>query len=343
MSSVACACSIIPACGALNARSAESLVHSFGWAVFDVLTDVLEQVRLAGTVYFSAELRSPWGVSVRPEGRAPFYVMARGSCWLEVDGEPGPRPLAVGDLALLPRSHAHVLRSGPEVTPVSFGRFVKEHPMDERGFVHCDGGEGPTSTIVGGFFLSQELEATLLFSALPAVVHLRADDPQVASWLEPTLRFIGVEMGSGLHGSRSVLNRLADILFIQAVRAFLSAGEPIHAGWLKGLTDGQVARALALMHEHYAKPWTLGRLAREIGMSRTVLAVRFRTLVGASPIAYLTRWRMLQAARLLREPGSAIADVAGKVGYTSEASFAKAFKRTLDQTPGQVRRSAPPP
>ena len=311
--------------------------------MFDVLTDILERVRLAGTIYFSAELRAPWGVSVRPDGRAPFYVMARGGCLLEVDGEPEPRTLAAGDLALLPRAHAHVIRSGPKVAAIPFGRFVKEHPMDERGFVHCDGGKGPTATIVGGFFLSQELEATPLFSALPAVVHLRADDRQVASWLEPTLRFIGVEMGSGMHGSRSVLNRLADILFIQAVRAFLSTGEPLHAGWLKGLTDGQVARALALMHEHYAKPWTLGRLAREIGVSRTVLAVRFRTLVGSSPIAYLTRWRMLQAARLLGEPGAAVAEVAGKVGYTSEPAFAKAFKRTLERTPGQVRRSSSPP
>ncbi len=178
--------------------------------MFDVLTDVLEQVRLAGTVYFSAELRAPWGVSVRPEGRAPFYVATRGGCLLEVDGEPGARTLATGDLALLPRAHAHVLRSGPTVPPVPFGRFVKEHPMDERGFVHCDGGEGPTSTIVGGFFLSQELEATPLLSALPAVVHLRADDREVASWLEPTLRFIEVEMGSRMHGSRSLLNRLAE-------------------------------------------------------------------------------------------------------------------------------------
>ena len=311
--------------------------------MFDVLADVLEQVRLAGTVYFSAELRAPWGVSVRPEGRAPFYVVTAGGCLLEVDGEPAPRTLAAGDLALLPRAHAHVLRSGAEVPAVSFGRFVKEHPMDERGFVRCDGGQGPTSTLVGGFFLSQELEATPLLSALPAVVHLRADDQQVASWLEPTLRFIGLEMGSGLHGSRSVLNRLADILFIQAVRAFLSMGELTHAGWLKGLSDGHVARALALIHEHYAKPWTLERLAREIGISRTVLAVRFRTLVGASPIVYLTRWRMLQATKLLREPRAGVADVAGKVGYTSEAAFAKAFKRTLKRTPGQVRRSPPPP
>lgn len=138
--------------------------------MFDVLTDVLEQVRLAGTVYFSAELRAPWAVSVRPEGRAPFYVVTRGGCLLEVDGEPGMR--TAGDLALLPRAHAHVIRSGPKVRPVPFGRFVEEHPMDERGFVRCAGREGPTSTIVGGFFLSQELEATPLLSALPAVVHL---------------------------------------------------------------------------------------------------------------------------------------------------------------------------
>jgi AraC-like DNA-binding protein len=306
--------------------------------MFDVLTDVLEQVRLAGTLYFSAEFRAPWGVSVRPEGRAPFYVVTRGDCLLEVDGEPKARLLAAGDLALLPRAHAHVLRSDSTAHPVSFGKFVKDHPMDERGFVHCDGGKGPTSTLVGGFFLSQELEATRLLSALPALVHLRADDRDVASWLEPTLRFIGVEMESRLHGSRSVLNRLADILFIQAVRAFLSTGEPIHAGWLKGLSDGHVARSLALMHEHYAKPWTLTLLAREIGTSRTVLASRFRALVGAAPIAYLTRWRMLRADKLLRESRAGVGEVAEKVGYTSEAAFAKAFKRTLGRTPGKVRR-----
>jgi len=334
---------MIPACSRLNAQSAEFHVHSFGSVVFDVLTDVLEQVRLAGTLYFSAELRAPWGVSVRPEGRAPFYVVSRGGCQLEVDGEPRARALAAGDLALLPRAHAHVIRSDPKARPVPFSRFVKDHPMDERGFVHCDGGKGPTSTIVGGFFLSQELEATPLLSALPAVVHLRADDRDVASWLEPTLRFIVVEMSSRVHGSRSVLNRFADILFIQAVRAVLSTGAPIHAGWLKGLSDGRVARALALMHEHYAKPWTLTLLAREIGTSRTVLALRFRTLVGASPMAYLTRWRMLHAARLLRESRAGVADVAGMVGYTSEAAFAKAFKRTLGRTPGTARRSAPQP
>ena len=150
-------------------------------------------------------------------------------------------------------------------------------------------------------------------------------------------------MSSRVHGSRSVLNRFADILFIQAVRAVLSTGAPIHAGWLKGLSDGRVARALALMHEHYAKPWTLTLLAREIGTSRTVLALRFRTLVGASPMAYLTRWRMLHAARLLRESRAGVADVAGMVGYTSEAAFAKAFKRTLGRTPGTARRSAPQP
>jgi AraC-like DNA-binding protein len=311
--------------------------------MFDVFADVLEQVRLAGTVYFSAEFRAPWGVSIRPEGRAPFYVVTAGGCLLEVDGEPAPRTLAAGDLALLPRAHAHVLRSSAEAPAVSFGRFVKEHPMDERGFVRCDGGQGPTSTLVGGFFLSEELEATPLLAALPPVVHLRADDQQVASWLPSTLRFIGVEMGSGLHGSRSVLNRLADILFIQAVRVFLSTGEPIHPGWLKGLSDGQVARALALIHQHYARPWSLEGLAKEIGVSRTVLAVRFRTLVGASAMAYLTRWRMLQAARLLRESRATMAEVAEKVGYTSEAAFAKAFKRTLARTPGEVRRSVPQP
>ena len=257
--------------------------------MFDVLADVLEQVRLAGTVYFSAELRAPWGVGVRPEGRAPFYVVTAGSCLLEVDGEPAPRTLAAGDLALLPRARPHVLRSGAEV-PTILVWSVREGASDGRaGIGALRRRPGPDLHARRRLLPIRGAGSDPLLSALPAVVHLRADDRQVASLsLPPTLRFIGVEMGDyGLHGSRSVLNRLADILFIQAVRAFLSMGEPIHAGWLKGLSDGQVARVLALIHQHYAKPWSLERLAPEIGISRTVLAVRFRTLVGASRMAYL--------------------------------------------------------
>ena len=116
--------------------------------MFDVLADVLEQVRLAGTVYFSAEFRAPWGVSIRPEGRAPFYVVTAGGCLLEVDGEPAPRTLAAGDLALLPRAHAHVLRSSAEAPAVSFGRFVKEHPMDERQAQRSEGCNDKDSLVV---------------------------------------------------------------------------------------------------------------------------------------------------------------------------------------------------
>ncbi len=304
---------------------------------FDLLTDVMEQVRLEGTVYFQAELRSPWGLSIAREGRSPFYAVTQGRCELRVRGIRSPWIVTAGDFVLIPHGAAHTVRSEAGVPLVDFNDFFASHPMDERGCVH-HAGPGELTRVTGGFFSAGSLRFNPLFAALPPVIHLKGDSPQVQNWLAPTLRFINAEIEQPSQGSRTVLRRLADVLFIQAVRAVLAAAPADASGWLRGLSDARVARALALIHESYAEPWTMESLARAAGMSRTLLAVRFRNLVGDPPMTYLERWRVTRAANLLRSTDQPIARVAEAVGYASDPVFAKAFKRVTGQPPGRYRR-----
>jgi AraC-like DNA-binding protein len=305
---------------------------------FDVLTDVMEQVRLEGTVYFSAELHAPWGISIVRSGRAPFYAVTEGACEIQVGRRGAVRPVAAGDFVLLPNAAPHVVRSGRDALVVPFETWLQTHPMDRRGATR-HAGSGPPTRVTGGFFSVDPLRINPLFGALPAVIHLRGDDPRVRELLAPTLRLVDAEIAAAGLGARTVLRRLADVLFIQAVRLHAES-EQIGAGWLRGLADARVGRALALLHERYAEPWTLDTLAREVGTSRTLLAVRFRELVGESPMAYLARWRITRAAHLLHGGRQPVARVAEQVGYRSDAVFSKAFRRITGQAPRDWRRLA---
>jgi AraC-like DNA-binding protein len=306
---------------------------------FDLLTDLMEQVRLEGTVYFHVELHAPWGLEIAREGRSPFYFVSQGRAELRVRGLRGVRVIEAGDFVLLPRGAAHTVRSGPDALLVGFDDFLATHPMDARGQVRL-GGRGPATLVTGGFFSCDALRANPLFAALPELIHLKGGSPEMQEWLAPTLAFIEAERAHPAQGGRTVLRRLADVLFIQAVRAVLAQSRTDTSGWLRGLSDARVARALALLHEGYQQPWTLDSLARASGISRTLLAVRFRELVGEPPMRYLERWRTTRAASLLRETRLPVGLVGAEVGYGSEAVFAKAFKRVHGVPPGRYRRHA---
>lgn len=307
---------------------------------FDLLTDVMEQVRLEAPVFFTADLAAPFGISVVREGRAPFYAMRSGGSLLKV-GDRAERKVRAGDFILLPGGAPHVVRSGPKAKVVPFDQWLATHPMDHRGFVRHTG-SGPVARVTGGFFAAQSVRANPLFAALPPVIHLRGADPHVQRWLQPTLAFIDAEIASDQQGARTVLRRMADVLFIQAVRAHIAGQDRRTRGWLRGLTDKRIARALAAIHEHFAEPWTLDTLAHEAGMSRTAFAVTFRELVGESPMAYLQRWRVLRAANALRTEGLSLTRAAEAVGYQSDVVFAKAFKRVTGESPGRYRRGQTP-
>lgn len=305
-------------------------------ARFDLLTDVMEQVRLEATVYFSAELHAPYGIAIDRPHRSPFYIGLEGQCELQV----GRKVYTIGprDFVLLPKAAPHVVRSDRSARIVPFDDWLATHPMDAHGFT-AQPGPGPVRRVIGGFFSTDALKINPLFDALPPLIHLRGTDPDVQRWLAPTIEFIRAEIESGMQGSRTILRRMADVLFIQALRAY-AARDRCAAGWLRGLGDPRVGRALVLLHQRYADPWTLESLAHEVGTSRTALAVRFRELVGEAPMAYLARWRITRAANRLRSERTPLALIAEGVGYQSDAVFSKAFHRVTGVSPGRYRREA---
>lgn len=302
-------------------------------ASYDLLTDVMEQVRLEATVYFVLELRCRCAISIARPGRSPFYAITAGSCRLSLGRT--VYELNDGDFVLLPNGAPHVMRTADNATVLSLDDWMQAHPKNESSFVRVDGPDPPLC-ITGGFFSFAALKANPVFDMLPPVIHLRRDDPYVQEWLEPTLRFIHAEIACRHQGSQTVLRRMADVLFIQAVRAY-AAQNACAASWLRGLSDGRVGKALALLHDRYVEPWTLHSLAREVGTSRTALAVRFKELVGEAPMAYLTRWRITRAANRMRHERISLSRLAESVGYRSDAVFSKAFRRVTGQSPGRYR------
>ncbi|HEU5197584.1 MAG TPA: AraC family transcriptional regulator [Methylomirabilota bacterium] len=312
--------------------------------MIDVLSDVLSVARLKGTVYFSAELRSPWGIALPRRPRAPFYVVTRGRCEiaLDVPGSP-PASLGSGDLAILPGGTAHTVASSRGAKTMPLDQFVARYPMDERGRLSVLDRRGPATTLLGGFFELERAPEPLV-DVLPPLIHLRGSHRDVATWLAPILKSIAQEAAQALPGRAVVLNRLADVLFVKAVRAWLltttatnGAGPP---NWLRGLADPRIARALGEIHRTPEQALTLGRLASLAAMSRTAFAQRFRALVGTTPVTYLTSWRMQKAAYLLEMGTLSIAQIAERVGYSSELGFAKAFRRRLGTPPGAYARRA---
>jgi AraC-like DNA-binding protein len=187
----------------------------------------------------------------------------------------------------------------------------------------------------------RDQEANPLVDMLPAVLHFRGTtDGRPAGWLEPVLRIVALETDERALGADAVLARLSDVIVIQAIRAHL-ANLPLGGhGWLHALADAQLGAALALIHEHPEAPWTVEKLASEVGMSRSSFAVRFTAMVGEAPLRYVTRWRIHCAQRLLRANGAKVAEVAARVGYTTEPAFSCAFKRWAGQAPGEFRREA---
>jgi AraC-like DNA-binding protein len=307
----------------------------------DVLTDVLESLHVKNMMAGRLELTAPWGLRFTG-GRAAFYVVTRGSCWLEVDGSPDAVMLSGGDFVLLPKSQGHLIRDSRKTRAHPAAEILKNCPQRKAcqpGGVFSHGGGGSSTTVIGGCFAFDEGASNPLIDALPPVVHVRGARGAPVEWLEANLQFVASEMASGQPGSQTVVSRLADILLVQAVRAHLAQLGPGANGWLRALIDPQIGQALSLIHERPNEPWTVERLASSVAMSRSGFAARFTQLVEAPPLAYLTRWRMQKASRLLRTSTAGIREIAGRVGYATEAAFSKAFKRWAGTAPGAFRRT----
>jgi AraC-like DNA-binding protein len=320
----------------------------------DVLSDVLRAVRLTGVVYFDFALTAPWVAEAPPsreiartvlpgsERIIEYHLLLAGSAWGQVVGGE-PVHLREGDLLLFPQGDGHVLSSAPGMRAAPdlsmYARSSTPLPLVYALGAESDGGD---TRLICGFFGCDERPYNPLLTALPAVIHLRAAGTDVASRpLSAMLEIAIREERRGQPGTENVLSRLSELMLVEAIRRYLVELPSTQHNWLAGLRDPIVGRALEAMHSAPRDPWTIESLGRTIGVSRSVLAARFTNMVGHPPMQYLTLWRMQLASKMLYD-GRQVTDVAGAVGYESEAAFSRAFKKLMGMPPVQWRRRSRP-
>ncbi|MBR0801363.1 AraC family transcriptional regulator [Bradyrhizobium jicamae] len=317
----------------------------------DVLSDVLETVRLTGAIFFERHLHAPW-VGESPPSAAiasmvmpnaqhviSFHAILSGSCWAGLaDSSTSSMRFKAGDIVIYPMGDANVLSSAPGMRGLpdlqDYAR-PKDRPLPI--VTRLDNDSGDYCHLVCGYFGCDARPFNPLLQALPSML-LSQMSATAQSWLSNMLRLAAEEAGRSSAGSESLLARLAELMFVEVVRQYIANLPDDSKGWLSGLKHRHVGQALQLIHGRPGKPWTLAELAREVGLSRSVLADRFTHYVGVSPMHYLGRWRMQLAIRHLTTPGVSVAQVGAEVGYESEAAFNRAFKKYVGVPPGSWRR-----
>ena len=306
----------------------------------DALSAVLASVRMQQLCWVSTVGRAPWGMSL-PSGkcRVRFHYVVRGNAWLTVDKADEPRvALAGGDLAVMPHGHGHTLRDHPRSSARSWAELATPSSQKAPGVFHIELGQaGPETTIITGAFVLDDPLADSLLAALPSLIRMTPDAEQAVPSFLQNIQFIAREVASDRPGTEIVLLRMADVLFIQILRAYLARLPDDGGGFLRALRDPSTAAALGAMHRRAEAPWTVASLAEEVGLSRSVFAARFTRLVGEPPLGYLVRLRMQKAATLLRD-GATLGEASRLTGYASEASFNHAFRQWAGVPPGAYRK-----
>jgi AraC-like DNA-binding protein len=323
----------------------------------DILSDLLRSVRLRGVLFYSVSGSRNWAAeappardiaaAVMPESEhvMEYHVVTRGSCWGAIVGET-PVRLEAGDIVLFPHGDAHVMSSAPGMraraeVPGYFQSKGEQLPFT----LHCDGVEGPRpvsaedvceNMLVCGFLGCDVRPFNPLVATLPRLLHLRSTENH--AWTAQFMRQAVAESQNKRPGGEAMLERMSEMMFVDAVRRYIETLPEESRGWLAGLRDRFVGRALALMHDAPASEWTVDELGRRVGLSRSALHERFAEMIGQPPMQYLTNWRMQVAAALLRDTNATVASVAQEVGYDSEAAFARAFKRLVGTPPAAWRR-----
>ena len=308
----------------------------------DALNDVIRHLYVGGAVYCRSDLRPPWAFSMDRKPIAGFHAIIRGRGWLKVEGEDRQLLVSAGDLVVLPRGHAHVMRDNPKTQPTPLDQIVAENPLDD-GIRLKMGDRGPLSVLLCGSFELEGGSTNPLLANLPSIIHIRGTRGRSVPWLQMTLRQLELETRSLRPGGQTLISRLSDILFIQAVREYFNGlaegSRDAGAGpWIRALKDPQIGAAIAFLHRQPDHNWEVASLASKVGMSRSSFSARFHDLVGEPPLKYLARVRALKAAWFLRTSDATLAEIAGRVGYESEIALSRAFKRFMSLAPGAYRR-----
>ncbi len=318
----------------------------------DVLSEVLSAIRLQGALFFNAEFSAPWCLSSSgAAGIAPylpsadahlimFHFLTEGRAYASL--EEGNRvELSAGDIVVFPGGDPHLIGNGSPQSPVdSFKAFAK-NVKDGLKAVRFGGG-GETTKFVCGYMACDPQLCDVLLAGLPRILKVPVASGPSGEWIENSIRFsVGASSGADV-GTSIVVGKLSEVLFVETLRRYMSMLPEQETGWLAGVRDPNLARALALLHRDPARQWTVDALAKQVGLSRARLAERFRHFLGMSPIAYLTDWRMRLGSEALQRTEKSVLEVALDVGYSSEAAFNRAFKRAYNTPPAQFRRGGKP-
>ena len=316
----------------------------------DTLSEILSAVRLKGAVFFNVEASAPWVAEAPPSRQiAPvlmahaehvmeYHVITDGSCWAQVVGHDlPPVALQAGDVIAFPQGDPHILSSKPGMRGDMVGNpnFEFRDGLPVPISMNLNGGGEERVHFVCGFLGCDPRPFNPLIEALPPILHLRAGSEN--AWLDSFMKFALTEAGDKRMGGSQILSRLGEVMFADLVRRYVESLPENSRGWLGGLRDRHVGRALKLLHAQPARGWTLEELARQSGLSRSSFAERFTEFVGSPPMQYLQHWRLQMAASKLLDGATSIAVVAAQTGYESEAAFSRAFKRVLGEPPAEWR------
>lgn len=313
----------------------------------DVLSTVLKTVKLEGAVFYNAEFSAPWSFRSPPSSRlAPYlspeprhviiyHLLTHGRAYAYAQGNPR-LSLAVGDIVVFPHGDPHVMGNGRDVEPRDNGRVLEEILAQGLKLVRMGGG-GEITRFICGYLLCDSQLCKSFLAGLPAMFKVNILEDSSGEWLQNSIRYAVEQAVTSRTGCDIVVAKLSEALFVETLRRYIDDLPLNQTGWLAGARDPEVGNALALVHRKPSDCWTIAKLARQVGVSRSVLAERFRHFLGVPPIAYITQWRLQLGAQLLNSTSRSVAQIAAEVGYDSEPAFNRAFKREFGLPPARFR------
>lgn len=303
----------------------------------DVLSDILTHLDMKTSLYFRTDLIAPWGVNV-PEYKnvSRFHICLSGSFWLATDGQANIE-VSPGDIVLVPHGQAHCLKDDIKSEILELEDVIERAEYTAGELLKFGEGNGKSTQLICGHFEFEDENIHPLIKSFPSVLHINKDEKHNFSWLNTALDFIDYESNNREPGASSIINKLSEVIFIQALRSYMKHNS-VNTLFLSALNDKYIRKSIEEIHANPGKKWKLEGLAKTAGLSRTIYAERFHKLTGVTPMNYVTQWRMEKAKILLRDETSSVDEIAHQVGYSASESFQKMFKKIIGSTPSAYRK-----
>lgn len=304
----------------------------------DTLSQLLDDIHLRGAEFLLTDVSAPWALRLNTAGLAAFHIVISGSAWLRIPDREAIR-LSPGDMVMLPTGAAHQLQSMEDHSDVTHDLLTHIAGSAERKVsLHGDDPTAPVTSLLSGYFRFDIEMAKPLVRALPDAIHVEGDNGKAPAWLEIGLQFVANELAVVRPAQQALVNRMADVIFIECMRHVIEGLNTDSDSWLRALRDPSLSAALTAMHVVPEKDWTVPLLAEKACLSRSAFADRFRKVMGQTPLAYLTDHRMRLARWQLGHTKLPVFSIAEAVGYGSDTAFSQAFKRAVGKTPSEYRR-----